>query len=222
MLLARPGSRGLTDLRRKLRMSDVLFARRGVVPLDGQREQVAWLKEIGTGSQRTFVAVGNGEDLELPPLTDPTDGAANGQGPPAPDASSAAGSRAGAVYTCRLAFGLGSLDLATAMLRCDYVARNRIVAIRLNGKTFPRPRPTADETGTATLAVGEFLIHGGLHPGYFVPGTNVLEIDVNNSVPFGRPRMLWLRPEVSAIRLSTTDGTAGRPAPEASGGAARH
>ena len=36
-------------LSQKARMGDVLFARRAIVPLDGQREQLAWLNAIGSG-----------------------------------------------------------------------------------------------------------------------------------------------------------------------------
>ena len=62
-------------------------------------------------------------------------------------------------------------------------------------------RRSAAKAATATRESGEFVIHGGLQPGYFVPGTNVLEIDVNNSLPSGPPHVLWLRPEVSGIRI---------------------
>ncbi len=184
-LLARSGGRGMTDLGRKLPMGGVLFARRGVVPLDGQGEQVeqvAWLKAVGTGPQRKLVAVGSGKDVELPSLTDPTGGAASRQGPPAPDAASPADTRAGVVYTCRLRFDVGNLDLATVMLRCDYVAHKGIAAIRLNGKNLPsRPR-NPGRGRRRDREFGGFAIHGGLQPGYFVPGNNVLEIDVNNAL----------------------------------------
>ena len=93
------------------------------------------------------------------------------------------------------------------MLRCDYVARNKIVAVRLNGKNFPRSRPVRDESGALTMEVGEFLIHGGVQPGYFLPGTNVLEIDVNNVLLSGTSRMLWLRPEISGIRVVPARGS---------------
>ncbi len=75
----------------------------------------------------------------------------------------------GIVYTCRLTFDLGDLSPATAMLRCDYVARNSIAAIRLNGKGIRRSQAAAAEAATAAKESGEFVIHGGLRPGFFRP-----------------------------------------------------
>ena len=57
------GGRRITDASRKARMGDVLLARRTIVMPEGEHEQVAWLKAIGTGRERKFVAVGSGEEL---------------------------------------------------------------------------------------------------------------------------------------------------------------
>jgi hypothetical protein len=201
-LLARDEPLRIIGASRKARMDDVQFARRAIILPDGQLEQVAWLKAIGEGTQRKFVAVGSGEDFELPPGTTAPGATAN---PAAPQASSCLSSGASPgciIYTCRLTFDLGALSLTTAMLRCQYVALGSIGAIRLNGKGLPCSRPAAAKAGTATKESGQFLVHGGLNPGFFVPGTNVLEIDVNESQPSGSPEVLWLRPEVSGIRIA--------------------
>jgi hypothetical protein len=157
-----------------------LFAHRVVLPVGGDLRQVAWLKDMGAGPQRHFVAVGTGEELDLPPLAASPDGAA------APS---------GVTYTCRLAFALGDLVPTTAMLRGRYFAYNYVSAIRLNGKSIA---PSNRINPRAVKESGEFLSREG-----FVPGLNVLEIDVNNSVVSGvveNGGMLWLRPELSGIR----------------------
>ena len=58
--------RKATIVREEGRPNPNLFARRGIVPLGGDLKQVAWLKDVGTGQQRHFVAVGSGKDLDLP------------------------------------------------------------------------------------------------------------------------------------------------------------
>jgi hypothetical protein len=167
-----------------LKMADARFARRVLAAPAGQLE-VACLKAMGAGRQGKFVAVGSGGDFEVPP---------------APPDSFPAGPQGSIVYTCRFTFDLGDLNPATAMLRCDYVARNTVVAIRFNGKPIPCDRPAGADAQSATKAFGEILVNGGLSPGRFLPTNNVLEIDVNNDLPSNPPRMLWLRPEVSGIR----------------------
>ena len=113
-----------------------LFAHRVLVPIGADSNgvnQVAWLKAIGTGRQRRFVAVGSGEDLELPPAeasragsgtdvqpgqkhgqdghtTSPAEGSAGGAG-------STSGPLAGITYACHLVFDLGDLSPTTAMLQ---------------------------------------------------------------------------------------------------------
>ena len=143
------------------RMNDVQFARRALVPTDGNREQVAWLKAIGTGTQRKFVAVGNGDDVELPPLAKLPGTAAN---PTAPHVSAVApsdGALTGVVYACRLSFDLGDLNPTTAMLRCQYVASNTIAAIRLNGKNFPA---AGRSPGSRRLPAGVWPVHHSRRP----------------------------------------------------------
>jgi hypothetical protein len=174
------------------------FAHRVLVPSDGEEREVAWLKAIGTGSQRQLIAVGTGESVELPPA---------GDGPPLDDGSQAAGSAGGtglasgtpavATYTCRLSFDLGTLSPNTAMLQLLYVARNRIAAVRLNGK----PVPTVHRAGTnqGPQEIGQFNIRGGLGHDAFVRGVNTLDIDVDDVVGANAPPVLWIRQEVSGI-----------------------
>ena len=184
-LLARSGARGMTDLGRKLPMGGVLFARRGVVPLDGQGEQVeqvAWLKAVGTGPQRKLVAVGSGEDVELPSLTDPTGGAASRQGPPAPTLLPRP--TLGPASCTPAGLGLMSATL-TLPRSCSAATTWRTKASPRFGstaRTSPRGHAIPAEADAATREFGGFAIHGGLQPGYFVPGNNVLEIDVNNAL----------------------------------------
>jgi hypothetical protein len=187
-----------------------LFARRVVVPLGGDLQQVAWLKDVGTGQQRHFVAVGTGEDLDLPIRSRLPSGTDSGSRLPGRTDDLPAST--GVTYTCRLTFELNDLAPGTAMLRARYFAYNCVTAIRLNGKNIApshRLNPRAVKEG------GEFLSREG-----FVPGLNVLEIDVNNSGVSGSSDsggMLWLRPELSGIRppispLPSGDGSAIGPA----------
>ena len=67
LMLHRPVA---SNKRQDARMNDVQFARRTLVLPDGNPDKFAWLKAIGTGTQAEFVAVGNGEDVELPPIAD--------------------------------------------------------------------------------------------------------------------------------------------------------
>jgi hypothetical protein len=90
------------------------------------------------------------------------------------------------------------------MLRCKYLARNRIAAIRLNGKSVGRSQPARAQAAGSEQEVGQFVIHGGLKPGYFVTGINVLEVDVDNPLP--ADSVLWLRPEVSGIGVFPARG----------------
>ena len=106
-------------------MNDVQFARRAIVPTDGNVEQVAWLKAIGTGRQRKFVAVGNGEDIELPPLPNLPGAATSPAAPHAAGVADPGDTQTGLIYTCRLTFDLGDLSPATAMIRCEFVAKQR-------------------------------------------------------------------------------------------------
>ena len=121
-------------------MSDVLFARRGIVPVVGQREKWLGSRRSERARNEQFVAVGSGRNFELPPLTDRRTGPepARGRLPPTPLPRPALGP--GPLSTpAGSTFDLGKLDLATAMLRCDYVARNRIMAVRLDGKASRAP-----------------------------------------------------------------------------------
>ena len=170
------------------------FAHRVLVPSDGGERQVAWLKAIGTGWQRQLIAVGTGEDIELPA----------GDGSPLDDGSQAAGgtglisgTRAVATYTCRLSFDLGTLSPNTAMLQLLYVARNRIAAVRLNGKPLPGVPPAGANRGPQEI--GQFNIRGGLGHDAFVRGINTLDIDVDDVVGANAPPVLWIRQEVSGI-----------------------
>ena len=165
-----------------------LFAHRIVVPLAGDRQQVAWLKDVGAGPARHFAAVGTGEDLVLPLP------AARKSGHPGRTEDEAA-LATGVTYTCRLSFDLGGVVPGTAMLRARYFAYNYVTAVRLNGKGIA---PSHNVNPRAIKEGGELLSREG-----FVPGLNVLEIDVNNSGTSGLPDdggMLWLRPELSGIR----------------------
>ena len=149
--------------------------------------------------------MGNGDDFELPPETS---GGAAIPAVPQPSADLSPGDSHGSIlYTCRLTFDIGDVSPATAMLRCQYVARGSVAAIRLNGKSVPRSGPVPAEVATCSQASGAFVIYGGLKPQFFVPGTNVLEIDVNNAAPSGSEHMLWLRPEVSGIRVVPVNGS---------------
>ena len=175
------------------------FAHRVLVPSDGEYREVAWLKAIGTGPQRKFVAVGSGKDIELPPVAPRDDdalGTAGGGG-------SNPGPPAVATYTCRLSFDLGPLSPHTAMLQLLYVARNRIAAVRLNGKPVPLRHPAGG--GNGPQEIGQFNIRGGLGHEAFVRGVNTLDIDVDDVVAASEPPVLWIRQEVSAIwALGTT------------------
>ncbi len=145
------------------------FADRVLAPIEGQQRQAAWLKAVGTGLQTKLVAVGSGEDIDPPPVQGPSpDGratSADGLGMPAM-----------ITYTCRLSFDLRDLSPDTAMLQLLYVARDRIAAVRLNGKAIPRNR--ADGADRRLEEIGQFNIRGGVGPEVFVRGINTLEIDV--------------------------------------------
>ena len=93
------------------------------------------------------------------------------------------------------------------MFRCEYVAHAKIAAVRLNGKNFPRSRPVPAEAAGCQQELGQFVIHGGVNPGYFVAGTNIVEFDVNNSLPGGSPKMLRLWLEVSGIRITPVNSS---------------
>ena len=193
-----------------------LFAHRVVVPIGGDRGgayQTAWLKAIGTGPQKRFVAVGTGEDVDLPP-GDAGGGGSASSGPSSDGPSQTPGGAdppVGIVSTCRLTFDLGDLDPTTAWLQFRYVARNRVIAIRLNGKEFPRTC-RANAGAPPGYACGQFFIRGrgGLEHETFVRGVNSLEVDVDSrtwhtSAP---SHMLRIRAEVSGIRAPRRGGPA--------------
>ena len=147
---------------------------------NGGRYQVAWLKAIGSGPQKRFVAVGTGETIDLPqqpganllPEGISRDAGAGGQ-PPGPD-----GRATGVVSTCRLTFDLGDLSPTTAVLQFQYIACNRLVAVRLNGKEIPARREVG--AGPAPRSEGgQFNVRGGLGHDVFVRGVNTLELDVD-------------------------------------------
>ena len=150
LLLARDGSRGMTDLSQKARMGDVLFARRAVVPLDGQREQLAWLNAIGSGHAANICRRRQRRRLRVAAA----DGLAGSGRKPAAAACHRCVPRrpalaGGIVYTCRLTFDLGRPDPATAMLRCDYVAATALPRSGSTARAFRRSQAAAAKAATA-------------------------------------------------------------------------
>ena len=173
------------------------FAHRVLVPSDGGERQVAWLKAIGTGWQRQLIAVGTGEDIELPA----------GDGSPLDDGSQAAGgtglisgTRAVATYTCRLSFDLGTLSPNTAMLQLLYVARNRIAAVRLNGKPLPGVPPRGPTEGRRKSASSTSAGDWGTTPSSAASTRWILTF--TTFVGANAPPVLWIRQEVSGIWCS--------------------
>jgi hypothetical protein len=159
-----------------------VFARRLLLPLVRHSTDAVWLRDVGIGAQRHFVAVGTGEEIELPP----------------PSGEAAAGT----TYTCRRSFelDLDGLVPGTALLRGLYVAYNYVTAIRLNGKACnPQHRinPLSMKEG------GNFNFRDG-----FVQGRNVLEFDVNNSIvspSSAGSGIVWIRLELSGIRVPVSN-----------------
>ena len=82
------------------------------------------------------------------------------------------------------------------MLQLLYVARNRIAAVRLNGKEVPR---NASRRRPGLEEIGQFNIRGGLGHEAFVRGVNTLDIDVDDIVGANAPPVLWIRHEASGI-----------------------
>ena len=189
--------RKATIVREEGRPNPNLFARREIVPLGGDLKQVAWPKDVGTGQQRHFVAVGSGEDLDLPSIFRLPSGTVSASRLPGRTDYLRHADRGDLHLPARFRFA--DLAPSTAMLRARYFAYNYVTAIRLNGKNIApshRLEPRAVKEG------GEFLSREA-----FVPGLNVLEIDVNNSGVSGSSDsggVLWLRPELSGIRPPTS------------------
>jgi hypothetical protein len=83
------------------------------------------------------------------------------------------------IFVFRTEFDLSEMLPSTAVLRGRFVADDRIVAIRLNGRRLPVP---AHPDGGPFLNWTSFQIASG-----FVKGKNVLEFDVLNANPYISP-----------------------------------
>ena len=93
------------------------------------------------------------------------------------------------------------------MIQFQYLARNRIAAVRLNGHEIPRTRRSdADRLEE----IGQFTIRGGLGHKVFVRGLNSLEVDVDDAGGTDGPPLLRIRHEESAVYIPRHD--AGRAA----------
>jgi hypothetical protein len=92
-----------------------------------------------------------------------------------------------AVFTFRTEFQLTGVLPYTAVLRGRFAADNHVLAIRLNGQSVPVPRHGAD--------CYSFLMSFTAARG-FVEGSNVLEIDVENTSPDRTPNPMGLRVEL--------------------------
>jgi hypothetical protein len=82
-------------------------------------------------------------------------------------------------YVFRTTFELKEPSLARAALRGKFIADDRVVAIRLNGRNLSVP---LQHDGEPFLYWTKFRANSG-----FVKGTNVLEIDVLNANPLTSP-----------------------------------
>ena len=83
------------------------------------------------------------------------------------------------VYVFRTEFDLTGMLPSTAVLRGKFLADDRVVAIRLNGRRLPVP---VHRDGGPFLDLTSFRIASG-----FVKGKNVLEFDVLNANPYLSP-----------------------------------
>ena len=178
------------------------------------------------------MAVGSGEDLELPPAgasrgmgvqpvqkhgqdghaTSPEEGSAGGAGP-------TSGPSAGITYACHLVFDLGDLSPTTAVLRFWYIAGGRVVAVRVNGKELPRRPPAPIGAGRPQPQEGgQFIVRGGWGRDVFVRGVNTLDIDVESDAGTSdseSAHVFCIRPEVIAIRRQGNRSVSRNPLGEA-------
>ena len=83
------------------------------------------------------------------------------------------------VYVFRTTFDLTGMLASKAVLRGKFLADDRLVGIRLNGRRLPVP---LHRDGSPFLDWTSFQTSAG-----FVKGTNVLEFDVLNSDPYQSP-----------------------------------
>ena len=165
----------------------MLFARRGVVLPDGQHEQLAWLKAIGTGTGAKVRGRRQRRGLRV---CRPRQGRDATPHPPRrrpPDASPA-GLSEPASFTPAVSPSTSATSIRPPP--CCAADTWRATASRRSGSTA-RTSPAAPRGGSdgrdATKESGEFIIHGGLQPGFSCPETTCLEIDVNNALPSGSP-----------------------------------
>ena len=90
----------------------------------------------------------------------------------------AAGVSAGTKYTSRVLFVLVDITPESAELWCSYFSRNRLTAVRLNGKALPLP-PAVPAGTDQWLSV--FCIRQGFRQGAKI--ANILEIDAQDLSP---------------------------------------
>jgi hypothetical protein len=83
------------------------------------------------------------------------------------------------IFVFRTTFDLTGRLPSKAVLRCKFLADDRLVGIRLNGRRLPVP---VHHDGMPFLEWASFQVSSG-----FVRGTNVLEFDVFNANPFQSP-----------------------------------
>ena len=83
------------------------------------------------------------------------------------------------VYVFRTTFDLRGMLPSTAALQGRFIADDRVVAVRLNGRRLPVP---VQRDGDPFIYWAKFHVAAG-----FVTGTNVLEFDVLNACPFTSP-----------------------------------
>ena len=83
------------------------------------------------------------------------------------------------VYVFRTTFDLKGMLPSTAMLRGKFIADDKVVAIRLNGRRLTVP---VQYEGSPFIYWTQFRVTAG-----FVKGNNVLEFDVLNADPYKSP-----------------------------------